>query len=107
MSEHGITPLNGTVLLLDEAVEEKTAGGIYIPDESRDREKYKKQYSQIVDYGPNAWVEYEKLGNEKPPRGSWCYIAKYAGTFIDGNDGVKYRIVNDRDIIALKEPKNG
>ena len=92
----GITPLDLVALVLPDAVEEVTKGGIIIPDAARDRQKYHTQKATIVALGKSCFADWI----EKPAPGDRVLIVQYAGTLIKGNDGLEYRIVRNEDIIA-------
>lgn len=99
----GINPTEYKVLVKPKAVEEKTAGGIFIPDESREREQYASTEGELVAISPLAFTYEDRWpeGFEKPKVGDRVIFAKYAGTKLKGKDGGEYRIVNDRDIAAV------
>jgi len=86
-----VKPLADRVLVEPSAAEEKTAGGIIIPDTAKE----KPQRGKIV-----------AVGNGKPDEpltvkeGDTVLYGKYAGTEIniDGND---YLIMKESDIFAI------
>ena len=98
----GINPTEFKVVIRPIEIKEKTAGGIIIPEESREREQYAAQEGELVAVSPLAF-SYEKWpdGYSPPNVGDRVLFAKYAGTKQKGKDGVDYRIVNDRDIAAV------
>jgi co-chaperonin GroES (HSP10) len=57
MNHSGIQPLDLRVLVLPDPVEVKTAGGIILPDQHKEREKYAMQHGTLVAVGENAWEE--------------------------------------------------
>lgn len=94
--------LKHRVLLAMDAVEEKTAGGVYIPDTSRERDKYAQDTGTIVAMGAFAFDDYEE--SEKPSIGDRCDIKKYDGVFINKGmteDDVEYRVVEDDQILTI------
>ena len=99
-------PLGCRVLLKPLEVEEKTSGGIFLPDSAKDKESAMVQDAEIVAMGALAFwhevggkmVEYP----DKPKVGDMVRIIKYVGdVFVV--DEEKYRIVNDCDILAVKQ----
>lgn len=99
-------PLGCRVLLKPLEVEEKTSGGIFLPDNAVDKENAMVQDAEIIGMGALAF--YHEVGGkmeqypDKPKVGDKVRIIKYVGdAFIE--DGVKYRIVNDCDILAVKK----
>ena len=99
----GISPADVKVLVLPDAVEEKTAGGIILADTSRERQKYATVRATLVAKGSNAFADWG-AGNG-PDIGARVLTAQYAGMRAKGLDGVEYVLCNDEDVIAvLQEP---
>lgn len=101
-NESGILPTEFKVLVRAKAVDEKTAGGIIIPDQTKERDQHAQVEGVLVAVSPLAftyadWPE----GADRPKPGDRVLFAKYAGTNVRGKDGVDYRIVNDKDLSAL------
>lgn len=99
----GLVPVEFNCVFRPDKVEEKTSGGIIIVDTQRDREQYAAVEGVLVatsqfafDYA-DGWVE-----GTKPKPGDRIAIAKYAGTLIKGKDGEEYRIIKDKDILAVR-----
>lgn len=102
----GFKPLGQRVLIKPLEVEEKTSGGIFLPDSAIDRDKIMQQDAVIVDMGVLAFT-YEHEGKfidypDKPKVGDKVRIIKYVGDIFVGEDGEKYRLLNDVDILANK-----
>lgn len=103
MSENtfvGIEPTGGHVLILPETVEEKTAGGLYIPATTRDKEQQAATSGTVIAIGDSAWKD---LDDGKP----WCKVgdkvsyARYAGVAMLGQNKKDYVLINDNDILAV------
>jgi chaperonin GroES len=91
MSDVTIRPLQARVLVEAAAAEEKTAGGIIIPDTAKE----KPQRGRIVAVG-NGKVDEPltvKVGDE-------VLYGKYAGTEISFNNK-EYLIMRESDIFAI------
>lgn len=102
MNTSGITPADVKVLFLPDPVEEKTKGGIILADTIREKSQYAAIKGTLVEVGPNAFLEWGD--GKRPQAGQRVVTAQYAGLNIEGADGLKYRLCNDEDIIAvLKE----
>jgi chaperonin GroES len=86
-----ITPLNDRVLLKRVAGEEKSAGGIIIPDTAKE----KPQRGTIVAAGPGKKDEPMTVKN-----GDTVLYGKYAGTEIT-IDGADYLIMRESDVLAI------
>ena len=91
-------------MIKPEKIEEKTKSGIYLPETHREREDASATTGKLVAMSPLAF-SYEDWGDSpfKPKVGDNVAFAKYAGVSIKGNDDEDYRIVNDKDIIAILE----
>lgn len=94
-----IIPAGYRLLIKPQEVEEKTAGGIYIPDQVKDKDQAAQMHSTVVAIGKDAFKEYPKR---------WCDIgdtvltAKYIGQNVtDPENGEEYRLINDLDVLAV------
>jgi len=102
MNKSGIKPVGHRILVMPEKVEEKTKGGIYIPNDTQDQEQHASEKGVVVEIGPEAW----QLDIHKKP---WAKIgdkvafAIRAGRVMRGNDGGYYRLMNDEDVLATLE----
>ncbi len=87
----GITPLHDRVIIKPAKAEEKTAGGLYIPDTAKE----KPQRGSVIAAGPGKKDEPVTV---KP--GDEVLYGKFAGQEIsvEGND---YLIMRESDIIAI------
>ena len=95
----GIYPVDLKVLVKPETLEEKTKGGIVIPDTVKSRHDMAGIKATLVACGPQAFEE-TKDYKSRPVAGQIVAISKYAGYLIRGKDGVEYRLINDGDIAA-------
>jgi len=98
----GIRVIEFNVLVKQDEISTKTKGGLYITDEQVERDKHAQTRGVIVEVSPLAFNEdIYPDGMEKPKPGQRVAFAKHAGTFITGDDGVEYRVVKDKDIVAV------
>ena len=89
-------PLHDRVLIEVLDSEEKTAGGIIIPDTAKE----KPQQGEIVAAGPGRTTDDGKLVDLPVKVGQSVIYSKYAGTeYSEG--GVDYLIVRESDILAI------
>lgn len=104
-NQSGIHPTEFKVLLAPKEVQEKTAGGIYLPDITKDSEKYAATEGVIVAISHLAftYATQEEWGDVAPQPGQKVLYAKYAGLRVPGKDGKEYLLVNDKDIVATFE----
>ncbi len=98
----GIVPLDTKVVLLTEKPPEKTAGGIYLADNTKDREKFAATKAKLIASGDNAFLDWGDSA-VKPKPGQHVVIAQYAGGRQKGADGLEYTIANDSDVMAVLE----
>ena len=96
-----IEPLGDRVVLKRlEAIEEKTAGGIVLPDTAQE----KPQEAEVVAVGPG---KLDDKGKRTPPdvkKGDIVITAKWGGTEFK-MDGDEYVIVSEDDILAKLKKK--
>ena len=93
-------PTGWRVLILPYTMSSKTKGGIYIPDQTLDRESYATVVGYVVSLGPDAYKDKAKY-----PDGPWCkekdwvIFGRYAGARFK-IEGGEMRILNDDEILA-------
>ena len=102
----GILPTEYKVLVKPDKLEEKTKAGIYLPDTHIEKQDASATTGKIVAVSPLAfkyddWPE----GSAIPKQGDRVAFARFAGVSIKGTDDEDYRIVNDKDIIAILKEK--
>lgn len=98
----GLNPSEFNVLVLPEVVEEKTAGGIILPDAVKDGKDAAGQRGRLVAVSPVAFDYATFPEGSKPEIGDIVHYAKFAGTKMEGYDGRSYRAIKDKDIIAVE-----
>ena len=86
-----ITPLHDRVIVKADAAEQKTAGGIIIPDTAKE----KPQRGIVVAAGPGKKDEPTTVAV-----GDTVLYGKYAGTDITV-EGIDYLIMRESDILAI------
>ena len=101
-NESGLTPIGYRVLIKLDPIKETTAGGIVLPDQIKQQEDLATTEGTIAAVGEKAFENF-KL---KPQPGDRVVFSKYAGIILHGNDGERYRVIDDEnDIAAIKEIK--
>jgi chaperonin GroES len=93
-----VKPLNDRVLVLRTGEEEKTAGGIIIPDTAKE----KPQEGKVVAVGPGKVNDEGKKIALDVKAGDKILFGKYSGTEIK-IDGVEHLIMREEDILAIIE----
>ncbi|HHX10164.1 MAG TPA: co-chaperone GroES [Firmicutes bacterium] len=92
-----LKPLSDRVVLKPVEAEERTKGGIVLPDTAKD----KPQEGEVVAVGPGTIL---KNGTKLEPEvkvGDRVIYSKYSGTEIK-IDGEEYLIVRESDILAIR-----
>lgn len=102
-NDSGLRPVEFNVVIRMDPAEEKTKGGIILPTSKTDRDELATDEGTLVAVSPNAftyadWPE----GYELPRPGDRVLFAQYAGRLWE-RGGVKYRILKDKDIVAVIE----
>jgi chaperonin GroES len=93
-----IKPMNDRVLVLRVAEEQKTAGGIIIPDTAKE----KPQEGKVVSTGPGKMGDDGKRVPLEVKKGDRILFSKYAGTEIK-IDGVEHVFMREDDILGILE----
>ncbi len=86
-----ITPLHDRVIVKPAPAEQKTAGGIIIPDTAKE----KPQRGTVIAAGPGKKDEPMTVKS-----GDTILYGKYAGTEVS-HDGEDYLIMRESDILAV------
>jgi len=89
-------PLHDRVVVKRIEAEEKSAGGIIIPDTAKE----KPQQGEIVAVGPGGRDESGKLIPIDVKAGDRVLFAKWSGTEVK-IDGVEYLIMKESDIMGV------
>ncbi|EGY24312.1 chaperonin 10 Kd subunit [Desulfovibrio sp. A2] len=90
--------MNDRVLVKRLESEEKTAGGLFIPDTAKE----KPSRGEVVAAGPGKVAEDGKLIAMAVKKGDLVLFSKYAGTEIK-LDGVEHLVMREDDILAIIE----
>ncbi|NCO58886.1 MAG: co-chaperone GroES [Deltaproteobacteria bacterium CG_4_8_14_3_um_filter_51_11] len=93
-----VRPLNDRVLVLRLEGEQKTAGGIIIPDTAKE----KPQEGKIIAVGTGKLNEKGERMPLTVKEGDKVLFSKYAGNEIK-MDGVEHIIMREDDILAIVE----
>ena len=98
MAKTKFRPLHDRVVVRRIQAEEKTKGGIIIPDTAKE----KPQQGKIVAAGPGARGEDGKLIKLDVKVGDKILYGKWSGTEVK-LDGVEYLIMKESDIMGILE----
>ncbi|MBX3729873.1 MAG: co-chaperone GroES [Candidatus Sumerlaeia bacterium] len=95
-----IKPLHDRVVIerLDESTEQKSSGGIIIPDTAKE----KPQRGRVVAVGDGAFNEQGSRNKLDVKVGNEVLFGKYAGNEVK-IDGAEYLIMRENEILAIIE----
>ena len=91
-----IQPLGDRIVIKPLEAEEKTKGGIVLPDTAKE----KPQEGKVVAVGKGKVLESGKVEPIEVKVGDIVLYGKYSGTEIT-KDGEEYLIVREEDILAI------
>jgi chaperonin GroES len=93
-----IRPLDDRVVVEPFEAEERTAGGIVLPDSARE----KPQQGKVIATGPGKLLEKTgERGKMSLKVGDRVFYGKYSGTEIE-IDGTDYVILRESDVLAVQ-----
>jgi len=95
MAKIKIRPLDDRVVVEPVAAEEKTAGGIVLPDSAKE----KPQRGKVVAVGPGKLLDNGQRAQLSVVVGDEVIYGKYGGTDIEVN-GEDVKILRESDILA-------
>jgi chaperonin GroES len=93
-----VQPLDDRVLVKQSEAEERTAGGIVLPDTAKE----KPQKGKVVATGAGKLLDTGKRAEMSLKKGDEVYYGKYAGTEVK-IDGEEYVILRESDVLAVIE----
>jgi chaperonin GroES len=91
-----LKPLNDRVLVKRLESDEKTAGGLYIPDTAKE----KPSRGKVIAAGPGKLADDGKRAALAVKAGDLVLFNKYAGTEIS-LDGEEHLVMREDDILAI------
>ena len=90
-----LRPLDDRVVIEPLEAEEKTAGGIVLPDTAKE----KPQRGRVVSVGPGRVLDDGSRAAISVAKGDEVLFGKYSGNEVK-IDGVEYKIMRENDILA-------
>ena len=100
-------PVGFRILIAIPEKEEKTEGGVLLPEDTRKREEAASMVGMVLKMGPDAYKDVERF-----PSGPWCkegdfiLMRSYSGTRINVH-GQEFRVINDDSVEAVVEEPRG
>ncbi len=95
MSKINLRPLDDRVVIEPLEAEERTAGGIVLPDTAKE----KPQRGKVIAVGPGKLLDNGARGTLNVSVGDEVIFGKYSGTEIEVN-GKDVKIMREADILA-------
>lgn len=92
----GVRPLHDRILVRRMAEEEKTSGGLFIPDTAKE----KPQKGEVVATGKGRVTEDGKVLPLEVKSGDKVLFSKYAGTELKLN-GEEYLMMREEDVLGV------
>jgi len=93
-----LRPLDDRIVIKQSDAEEKTAGGIILPDTAKE----KPQIGKITAIGPGKMLDNGKRAKMSVKKNDKVIYAKYIGNEIE-IDGEKYVILRESDVLGIIE----
>ena len=93
-----LKPLSDRIILKGVLAEEKTAGGIFLPDAAQE----KPQQGEVIAVGPGKVLDNGKLAAMDLKVGDKVYYGKYSGTEIKLN-GEEFIVLRQDDVLGVVE----
>ncbi len=100
-------PVGYRILIAIPEKEQKTEGGVLLPEDTRKREEAASMVGMVLKMGPDAYKDTERF-----PNGPWCkegdfiLMRSYSGTRIEIH-GQEFRVINDDSVEAVVEDPRG
>ena len=93
-----LKPLDDRVVVKPQEAEQKTAGGIVLPDSARE----KPLMGKVVATGPGKQLDNGKKSDMSVKKNDVVLYGKYSGSDVEV-DGVEYKILRESEILGIIE----
>jgi chaperonin GroES len=93
-----LRPLDDRVVIKQSEAQEKTAGGIILPDTAKE----KPQIGKIIAVGPGKLLDDGKRGKMSVKKNDEVIYAKYIGSEIE-IDEEKFVVLHESDVLGIIE----
>jgi len=98
-----VRPVEFKVLIKPDKIEDRSTGGLYLPDSAREKQQFAVDRGEVIAVGDGFFSE---LPGPIPKIGDKVIFNRYAGSLINLDvDGKRedFRLCNDKDICAIIE----
>jgi len=92
-----IQPLADRILIKSLEAEEKTKGGIVLPDTAKE----KPQEGKVIAVGKGTLLDNGNYASTEVKKGDKVLYGKYSGTEVTTKEGEEYLIMREEDILAI------
>jgi len=93
-----LRPLDDRIVIKQSQAEEKTSGGIILPDTAKE----KPQMGTVIAVGPGTLLDDGKRGKMSVKKNDKVLYAKYMGSDVE-IDNEKYVILKESDVLGIIE----
>ena len=93
-----LKPLDDRIVIKQSEAEERTSGGIILPDTAKE----KPQIGKVVEIGPGKLLENGKRAKMSVKKKDEVIYARYGGNEVE-IDGEKYVILRESDVHGIVE----
>ena len=93
-----LRPLDDRIVIKQSEAEDKTAGGIFLPDTAKE----KPHIGKVVATGPGKLLDNGKRSEMSVNKNDEVIYGKYSGSEIE-IDGEKYVILRESDLLGIVE----
>ena len=93
-----LNPLDDRIVVKQSEAEEKTSGGIILPDTAKE----KPQIGTVIAVGPGKLLDNGKRGQMSVKVKDEVFYAKYIGNDVEV-DGDKFVILRESDVLGIVE----
>ena len=100
-------PTGWRILVLPFKMKDKTEGGLYLGQETVERQQVASQFGNVLAMGSECYQDKKRY-----PSGPWCKVgdwvvfARYAGSRIE-IEGGEVRLLNEDEVLAtIQDPKS-
>lgn len=104
-NESGCRPIGDRVLVRPD-IAASSSGSLQLPDDVVDRAQLSSSSGVIVEAGDDAFKwnsdRTRPFEGERPKAGDRVYFERYAGRVVLGDDGVEYRLCDDKSIGGVR-----
>lgn len=90
-----INPLDDRIVVTPLEAEERTAGGVILPDTAKE----KPQQGKVVAVGPGKLLKNGQRAEPSVKKGDTVVYGKYSGTDVKV-EGTEYKILRETEILA-------